>query len=184
MSEPDSTEVLRKIGRNVVNFQKLEGMLRYLASTPNYNGSLSQLRKQREKHVSSLRKKSFGLVVRDFFETVYPEELSNSDVSDPNSGELSIKIDGEGRARLVTAIETVVDARNDLIHHRLIAFDPSSTRSCKELIAYLDDQNEQLIPVYEEIAVLTESMRLARKEMVRLFDSELEQSNDDNSADA
>ena len=184
MSASDSTEVLRKIGRNVVNFQKLEGMLRYLASTPNYQGSLDELHTQRGKHISSLYKKSFGLVVRDFFATVYPEKSSNFDAEDPNSYELSIKISGEGRDRLVTAIETVVNARNDLIHQRLTAFDPTSAQYCKELIVYLDDQNKRLIPVYEEVAVLTESMRLAREEMVRQFDAELERSNDDSPAGA
>ena len=184
MSEHDASEVLRKIGRNVVNFQKFEGLLKELASAPNYNGSLEQIQTQRGKHLASLRKKSFGIVVRDFFDSVYPDPLSKSDASDPDSYELSFKFSGGERDRLVAAIATLVDARNDLIHLRLASFDSTSVQYCKDLIVYLDDQNERLIPVYKEVAILTESMRLARKEMVQQFDSELERSNDDNPADA
>ena len=173
MTQPESSAALQKIGRNLVNFQKLEGMLKYLASAPNYSGSLEDIQSQKEKQISSLHLKSFGLVAKEFFEFVYPENRRDSKDTDGGIYQVAVTITGGDRERLVAAIRSLVDARNDLVHHRLTVFDHGSAQDCKELISFLDEQNERLIPVYEEVAELTKTMRLARREMANVVEPEM-----------
>jgi len=74
-------EVLRKVGRSVVNFQKLEGMLKSISWVSSYAGSIADIRDQHARHTDSLRKKSLGMVVADFFETIYVD----GDAGDPGN---------------------------------------------------------------------------------------------------
>ena len=165
----DSSEVLEKIGRNVLSFQKIEGMLKALAASPNYSGSLEQIKEQRNKHHASLKMKSFGLVAKDFFSTVYPMNNDHEDIEGLFG--FSMKIRGGDRERLIADIEKIVKERNDLIHHRLLQVDLASAENCEELIRHLDEQNSRLQPVYENVKSLLELMIKAREIAAEKFGS-------------
>ncbi|MEQ8692882.1 MAG: hypothetical protein RIC89_18865 [Pseudomonadales bacterium] len=170
MADPELSEVFRKIGRNVVSFQKLEGLLKYLAAAPNYKAStLDEIQEARDKHISGLRKKSFGLTVQDFFNDVYPEASANEE-EDEELFAFNFRIRGGDRERLLTAIQRVVEERNELVHTRLTSFDSESAQYRAELATFLDQQFERLKPVYEEIDQLVQAMRIVRKETVKQLD--------------
>jgi len=156
-------EILRKIGRIVVNFQKLEGMLKSISWVSSYAGSLADIEDQHVKHTNSLRKQSLGMVVATFFEKIYVDGGAGDTTSNSADYTLRFKIVREDRERLKALLETLVEERNELIHTRLLHFDSRSIDSCNALNKFLDEQNARLEPVFEEIRILLVNVLKARK---------------------
>ena len=149
-------------------------MLKSLVSVPNYKGSLSEIQERRAKHLSTLRKQTLGLVVSEFFEKIYlPEELETESVESSNY-EIRFRLSGGDREQLKEQLEKLVLERNELIHSRLIGFDPSSAQSCSDTESFLDNQHERLAPVFDEIKEQFEFLKIARELMEKALNDELE----------
>jgi len=166
-------DVLRKIGRNVVGFQKLEGMLKALSQTGRLAGSLEEVRSQHAKHTRRLCIMSFGQVVSKFFSVTFVDGQQTQSVSGPLAFEISLTIQGGEREELREMLEGLVDERNELIHTRLLEFDGRSEGDCAELEAFLDAQFHRMEPVMKKVAGLVVQMKDARAQIVEALDQEL-----------
>ncbi len=175
-------DVLCKIGRNVVLFQKIEGMLKALSSFASYQGSIAEIRSQHEKHLTSLGKKSFGQVVGLFFEKVFVDQEQDEPSDDSVLFALSVRIESRERSELKEMLESLVNERNALIHTRLLAFDSSSKTCCQDLESFLDAQVDRLAPVYARVLELFEMMRDARPLIAQALEIGLSQLGDEQDA--
>jgi hypothetical protein len=61
------------------------------------------------------------------------------------------------------ALKSLVDDRNDLIHHLLPRFNSESIDSCLETERYLDEQREKLIPEYDYLKSLIDDLNESRR---------------------
>ena len=170
-------ETLRKVGRNVVNFQKIEGMLRHLLAHGNVKGCASELKRLKAQRVASLAKQSMGRLADAFTKSTYSRR------ADPDAGpeglseawvffSFEVESDEEYAKEKKRALKVVVEERNKLIHQMLAHFNPSSLESCKKLSAELDDQNAKIIPEYKFIQSMVGALNDDHKELLRYFDSE------------
>lgn len=64
-------EALRKIGRNVVNSQKIEAMLKRLIVEGNFKGPVREIKAQLEDKKNSTDRHSMGTLTRDYFKYVF-----------------------------------------------------------------------------------------------------------------
>lgn len=159
MTDPKSVadlrnDVLRKIGRNVVNFQKMEGMLKLLNSQQDLSGTLGDIAQIAEKASKSVERQPMGQLAEAFVRTVYasaPESPKLEPESQHISVSFSLRIesDAEFAKQRKRALSSVVAERNRLIHQSLAAFDPDSIESCTELALALDEQHARIWPEYE-----------------------------------
>ena len=58
-------EVLRKTGRNMLLFQQVERMLKFLITNGTLSGHASELLKKREQQAESINKQTMGAVGRE-----------------------------------------------------------------------------------------------------------------------
>jgi len=72
-------EALRIIGRNVVNFQKIEAMLKYLLAQGNIKGCAGELERLQAQNVASLAKQPMGKLADAFGKAVYSGKASLGD---------------------------------------------------------------------------------------------------------
>jgi len=139
--KPADDDVLRKIGRNVVNFQKLEHALRKLIPLANASGSLTDLPSSSRRQAKSLRKKALGEVVERFNGAFYGDSATPESNVAPDEARLSFSIkleDGAGSEAQRRELAALVVERNRLVHHDLFEFDFSSESDCPKLAARLD----------------------------------------------
>lgn len=151
-----SDSVLRKIGRNVYNLQKIEGMLKFFLSRVNFQGPISQLAKTLESKRKRYEKMTLGQVVNEYLETYNLDvEPIHQHPENIEKGWLSFSFDTEINAghlpELQKDIKFMVTERNRLIHEMLIAFNPDSIESCEALIIDLDKQNEKTMVEFKGI---------------------------------
>jgi hypothetical protein len=170
-------EVFQKIGRNLVNFQKIELMLKHLIANGQVSGYMSEFQKNQKKKVADTRKKTLGTLVGEFIETTFQSTNSSpeptAERTEPYISFLfSVEADGDFYESKKRELKSLVDDRNDLIHHLLPRFNPESLDSCLEIRDYLDQQRERLIPEYEYLKSVIESFEEIRKAQAAFLSSD------------
>jgi hypothetical protein len=68
------TEALRKLGRNIVNFSKIEGILKYLLSVTQIEGLSTSTRNRFVDNYERFRKHTLGMLVGKFHDTVLVDD--------------------------------------------------------------------------------------------------------------
>ncbi len=170
-------EVLRKIGRNVVLFQKLEALMKGVAAFRNLSGSVTTLWQTFEENFAGVANQTMGQLINTFKDGLYAAEQAELDSAEERSEVwISFSFHIEGDAAFVEsrnrALADVVANRNALIHKLLPKWNSDSFESCRLLEQHLD---EQCIPVRAEIAhfqKLLETIRDLGKTSQEYFDSE------------
>ncbi len=142
--EHDKTIVYQKIGRNVVLFQKIEWILKYLAANANIEGYASEIQTIAEQQAARINTQTMGQLVGRFVENTYTESenLTNApeDLKEPWLT-FGFTIQGEGLyERRKEALASVVAERNALIHHFVPTWNWESKESSREAEEHLDRQ--------------------------------------------
>ena len=80
--EKAKNEVQRKIGRNVLIFQQVEYLLKYVVANGNLSGSLSQLHAKKKQQIKITKKQTMGQLVGQYLENTHSvcEEIKEDPV--------------------------------------------------------------------------------------------------------
>lgn len=175
--EKAKNQVLRKIGRNMLLFQQLEQMLKYLIANGKVAGCASEIKANKEKRAAAINKQTLGVLVGDFLENTISngEEIPEvpSELKEPFiSIGFKLEIDESDYERKKQALADIVKDRNELIHNFLPRFDPNSIESCLETESQLDQQREKLLPEINGLMSLIKSLKKGRKEIANFLKSD------------
>jgi hypothetical protein len=148
--EESVNDIFRKIGRNVMLFQNLEYLLKYLVATSSISGYESELKSQEEQRRSTINKQTMGQLVGQYIENSNPE---NQDIlEDPKyiKEEMFLWVkygfgDSTDYENSKKVLAKLVDDRNELIHHLLPQFDTNSIESCIQIGKKLDEQKSNIV---------------------------------------
>lgn len=138
-------EALRKLGRNVLNFSKLENGFKLLLSVSHIEGKTTS-RNSLKARQHRLRKQSLGTLVTEFNRDVIRKEEAASAKHPTKSGlSLSFSITSTHSKEWKRTLRTLVKERNRLIHQDLALIDVTSVEDYRNLISVLDKQNPRLL---------------------------------------
>lgn len=164
-------EALRKIGRNVVNFQKIEGMLKLIISRHDIKGPTNEIESLVKDKESSVEYESLGKLAKEYFGSVYsdPENLDEDTTIENTHFQIRFRIMAEDGSLPLqkTDFEHMVSERNRLIHQMLVRFNPKSRDSCQELINELDKQFETIKRHYTNLRNILLAFGEGMKEIAR-----------------
>lgn len=170
-------EVLRKIGRNVLNFQKMEGMLKLLNTHASIAGNIEDIELIRQQQSKSVSRHTMGRLVQAFVESVYSGQAAE-EMESENGGRPSISfsftIEGEAdlAAEREKALLSIVEERNRLVHTDLLQFRPNSIDSCNEMSERLDAQNEKILPEFEALQSILRTFQEGRLRLAEYIESD------------
>jgi hypothetical protein len=169
-------QVLRKIGRNVVNFQKMEAMLTFLNTQQAMNGSLKDIAKILAKAQKVAAKQPMGRLAEAFVRSAYSNTHGASEQGTQNeisvSFSLRIDLDPALVAERKKALRAVVAERNKLIHKWVASFDPNSLESCKIFGVALDEQHARTWPEFETLRAIVLAVREHHREAAQYLRSD------------
>ena len=157
-------EVMRRIGCNLLLFQQIEGVIKFLIANGNISGPASTLLAQREQRAASIQKQTMGQLIRqftdDFLSDADKDMEAREHVQEPWL-KFAFKIQGDDAFNEQQKIDfkTVLTERNELVHHFLERWDVQSIDSAREVIQYLDEQWEKVLPVFERLKSMMNSRR-------------------------
>jgi hypothetical protein len=172
---PESDEVLRRIGRNVVIFQQVEHLLRFLNAHSEVVGPASQLSVRVEERVAAVHKNTMGELAGKLVSSVLqaqPEHQSPDEIDEVWFGfRFSVGVDAEFVDRHDREMRALVDARNDLIHHFLPRWQSAVNGDSDRALAYLDVQRADAVRMTERLQGWAHSLKAGRKRLAAFWAS-------------
>jgi hypothetical protein len=154
---------LRKVGRNVVNFQKVEACLKFLIAVTDIETSDNLSGAFQTKRVPAKRV-PFGHLVDMFYRTVYGADPQSHSASDETKIVIttSFRLEGDQSdvKRQKRALSALVAERNRLIHKDLSGFDHNSIEACRNLIEILDEQNSRILDQLSSLATVVSTYKV------------------------
>jgi 23S rRNA pseudoU1915 N3-methylase RlmH len=177
----DDTQVqrdaaLRRVGRNVVNFQRLEAALRALVPAMRLSGPMRDLPTRHALEVGSLKKRTLGDLTAKFQKRMRGSERSETNSIEPEEPTLTLsmqyKFDAQLEKELKTELLSLVKERNRLIHSDFLAVDFSSSEACIQLSRRLDEQNDRVTKQLSLLQSLTKAHVEAMNALARFVASE------------
>ena len=171
-------EALRKIGRNLVNYQRFEKALKLVIVRSDIRGYASRIAKQYRSKLKDTNRKPLGWLVEEFLKTVYASGPAPEDVTDQSqeiwmSLAFRVEADGDDLRKFRSELRGVVKDRNDLIHDALTRFEPDSAQSCRDLISALDEQHSRFEPHFRSVMSVLDNLNTVQEEVLRQLERQL-----------
>lgn len=156
-------EVLRRVGRNLVIFQQIETLLKFLLSNNKFRGTPDNFKVQKEKRSSQVNKSMFGLLVDKYFTEVLQDAGTEAPEEEGDAGEIAftfkISADSEFVQSMRRSMKLMTEQRNELVHSFLPRWEPESLEKLEETLAYLDTQREKVVPIHEHLLTIVNHMQ-------------------------
>lgn len=172
-----TSELFRRVGRNLFNFQKIEQMLKFLVANGGVKGPAKELKELQKTLADSLHKLTMGQMAGRFVEDILSD--AGDDLNEPESITepwISFKMrfvpTDPLNTELNDGLRSVVEERNDLVHHMLSRWDSSSLESTKTIMQQLDEQRERIIPAFKELSTMVKAFSDSKKAMADYISSE------------
>lgn len=168
-------EVLRKVGRNVLLFQQIEELLKFLVANHCLAGTPINLVERREKRMG--KRQTMGKLSGQYLNGI----LSDAGVAieEPKDATqawmsfiFSITDDNDFMESQRADLELMVRERNDLVHHFLPRWHPGSLEQMTAASDYLDQQREKVLPMLEHLKSVAKSLRQAQEAVVAFLASD------------
>jgi hypothetical protein len=162
--EAERNLALQKIGRNVVNLQKLEAMLKFLLLVSDHSAPASTFGAEHAKRAKRIARMPMGELVeraaKGFFVSEGVKSKIPVDIQELWLS-LSFAIESDDATRLAWRknLRSVVQERNALIHKLLAKFDPRAVESCRSLNVALDDQRARFSDAYSSVESMFKAAR-------------------------
>lgn len=175
--EDSVNEVLRKIGRNMMLFQQLEHLLKFIISNGSFSGFVSEVSSNKEQRAASIQKQTMGQLVGQYLEATNPEyqELSN-EPEELKEAFISFKFhtgcDSVYHETKKDSLAKIVSDRNELVHHMLPKFNTNSVESCIQIDKQLDEQREEILCEINELRQKVDSLQEGKKKLAEFLISD------------
>ncbi len=167
-----TTDALSAIGRNVVNFQRLEHILKQLALFAPICATPSRLPSEVEKQRARAERLTLGEAVRKWieseFHTTEPKQVPRLDQQIIISFGFDLPTTPEYFDQLSGELESLARERNCLIHLDLARLNFEDEAECNALSIQLNAQNDRIIRATKFLGTILARM----KELARLIASD------------
>lgn len=171
---PETDEVLRRIGRNVVNFQEVELLLKHLNAHSTLHAPFSQVLVQVEKQAASVHRNTMGDLANKLIAKLQTqdEHQTPDEIDEPWFGfTFTVGTDAQFLDRHAEEMAELVNSRNDLIHHFFTRWVNAVEGDTESALAYLDTQLEQTRRMSERLRQWAEAMDETKRQMASFFAS-------------
>lgn len=170
-------EVFRRVGRNLVNYQRLERILKNLLSLGPVKGPARELQNLQAKRAKAVQKFTLGMLANEFVDVILadagaPDPLDGVAVSELHiSFSVRFETDAGSRRILEETLRTLVASRNRLVHHLDQDWDIESRESTLAMASKLEADREYLQPLYAQVWRILRTFADGARSHLQLFSS-------------
>ncbi len=153
--KPIQNEVLSRVGRNLLLFQQIEHLLKFLLARHKGGGTAETYQANQQEQADYINKKMLGHLVAKYGNEVLQDAGEEVPEEDRPAGWVSFSFRISGDTELVESLrrdlKLMTDERNELVHHFLPRWQPDFPDKMTETLAYLDAQREKVLPMHEHL---------------------------------
>lgn len=168
-------EVMRKMGRNLLLFQQIERMLKFLLANHSFAGYVHEMEAKLKSQKEKVEKKTMGSLVGDFFEETATGKRQLREAPDdlvaPWFSFGGVELESAYHEERKLALASTVAERNELVHHFLSRWDLMSVESVRGADEYLDRQREKVLPEFEQLKGLVRALDDSRRQTAQFISS-------------
>ena len=170
-------EVLRRVGRNLLLFQQIEGLFKFLLANAQVRGYASELDQVREARSERVQSQTMGQLVGQYLEEVLTDgEPVSQSPGDLKGAWLSfsfqLEADGSFYEQQKSDLKAIVDQRNELVHHFLQRWKPSLADSTHAALDSLDRQRQAALPIRDHLMTVVKDFQASLKAHAEFLASE------------
>lgn len=149
-------EMFRKLGRNLLNFQKAESLLKLMVPRMSVRGVPGEWEASLNRQVEGAQMSTLGCLIGKLLDLGLPAS-DEPDVhpDDAANGWMSVRFRlpvADGDEEVVRAdLQWMLDQRNELVHHFLVRCLPESRERLEQACVWLDEQRERFRPIYDKL---------------------------------
>jgi len=166
-------EVLRRVGRNLLLFQQIEGLLKGLLANHKGGGSLLDFKARQEEQEKRINKQMIGQLVEKYgTEVLQDDSVEVTEEKEPvgmASFAIRIQCDAEFLESVRRDLKLMTEERNELVHAFLPRWQPDSPEKMTETLSYLDEQREKVLPILEHLKATIADMKQSRALMAEFI---------------
>jgi hypothetical protein len=168
-------DALRKVGRNVVNFQRLEQALKALVRLSSYTDSQSRSGPIFPRQTKRLKRAGLAEAANQFNRAFYDEAVTtkasilSTVVRFSSTFRLEPDANTQSRRKELVALAR---ERNRLIHNDLVSIDFFSESVCVALSERLDAQNLRILDYLEFVRSVRDTQVMMLQELVAFVESD------------
>ena len=170
--------LLRRIGRNVVNFQYLEEVLRSMIPSLANEGTLTNFHSNLTLSTRKQKKASLGTLAGTFLDGIFYKPTADDLDTKYSSTEISMRVGfqiettPEHAAERKRSLLKLVSQRNRLVHQDVLGVDLESVEQCAILSARLDEQNDQIREQLQYFTTMRKTQREGYAVLVKFMQSD------------
>lgn len=173
--KPTQDEVLRRVGRNLLLFQQIEYLLKFLLANHKNCGTAETYQANLQEQTVCINKKMLGHLVEKYGNELLQDAGEEVSDEDRPAGWFSFTFRISGDTEFVEVIrrdlKLMTDERNELVHHFLPRWQPGSPEMMVETLSYLDAQREKLLPMHEHLKSTATQMQETRQRLSNFITS-------------
>ncbi|MCB1210813.1 MAG: hypothetical protein KDK97_15935 [Verrucomicrobiales bacterium] len=145
------------VGRNLLQFQRLELLLKYLLGRHQGSYTIETMVDEMKRCEKAQERKTLGLLAGDLFEKVILRQTSGDVVpaegADPGkfSHRFGITITEGLHQEWQSRLKDLVDERNQLVHLSLMSWDLDTIEGCQAVVVVLDEQRGRIAAELEQV---------------------------------
>lgn len=167
-------QVQRQLGRCLLRVQQYERLMKSILSAHEMGGPVDELEARQAARIKRFSGKSLGQLVEALFETFVVSESSSaaregSAASAPAdkfsvSFQFHLAMEDDRLATVKSAVEDLVQVRNDLVHHFIERFDVWTNSGCESALEHLHACYERIDRHHAELTQWAEYLDRARRD--------------------
>ncbi|MFZ2162660.1 MAG: hypothetical protein WAW02_10630 [Sideroxyarcus sp.] len=174
--KPTQDEVLRRVGRNLLLFQQIEGLLKFLLSFHKAGGTPVDLKERQQKQIDTISRKMFGHLVEKYGTDVLKDAGVEVPDEEGPADWITFSFRVSGNAEFIEAMrrdmKLMTGQRNELVHGFLPRWQPDSPEKLEETLAYLDNQREKVLLMHEHLRTTASHIQESRNKLLEFMSSE------------
>lgn len=167
--------MLRRVGRNLVIFQQIEQMLKFLLSSHKAGGTKDDFVTRHQENVECINKKMLGILVERYGNEVLQDAGEEVPDEDKPEGWFSYSFRVSGDTEFVESLrrdlKQMTDERNDLVHGFIPRWQPESKEVLEETLVYLDAQREKVLPMHQHLKQIIDGVQQSRTLLLNFINS-------------
>lgn len=159
--ESEKDDVLRKIGRNMLLFQNMEYMLKWIVSARENSGYISEFSENSQRRKELVNKQTLGQLVGQLADVnkIATDEIVNETDFKELHISMSIQFELTGHEDWGDRLSLMVGERNELIHNLLPLLHPDSLETWQSVGTSLDEQRQRILAEIEVLNNLINSIK-------------------------
>lgn len=169
-------EVLRRVGRNLLLFQGIEGLLKFLLSRHKVGCRPKDFRGHLQERIEAVSGTMLGHLVQKYVTEVLRD--AGTEVAEEESPAdcmtFSLKISGDTNfiEAMRRDMKLMTEQRNELVHGFLARWQVDSQDKLEETLEYLDAQREKVLPMHEHLKSVAEQLVDSWQEFIDFLKSD------------